>query len=150
MKFVYDTGLGRRIFQNARLVGSWDGEGRYSDEWSESPMREAIAPDGAIVFEAEVRLAPSEEGKEFHWCVVLDGPLALRDALVRRSDAFLQTFTESLMTYALGRRVEYFDMHAVRNIVRAAGPEYRFSSLLTGIVKSVPFQMKRKEGGSEP
>lgn len=77
MKFVYDTGLGRRIFQNVRLIGSWDVEGRFSESWTESPMREVVAADGAVVFEAEVALAASEEGKEFHWCVVLDGPLGL-------------------------------------------------------------------------
>ncbi|HEX5107743.1 MAG TPA: DUF1592 domain-containing protein [Vicinamibacterales bacterium] len=80
----------------------------------------------------------------------LNGPASLRKALLDRREAVVAAATEKLLTYALGRRVEYFDMPAVRNIVRAAGPEYRFSSLVTGIVKSVPFQMKRKEGGSEP
>ena len=56
------------------------------------------------------------------------------------------TATEKLLTYALGRRVDYFDMPAVRTIVRdAARQDYRFSSLIAGIVKSVPFQMKRAE-----
>jgi 1,4-alpha-glucan branching enzyme len=77
MKFVYDTGLGRKVFQNVRLLGSWDDSGRYSDDWSESPMREVVAADGGIRFEADVSLAPSEEGKDFHWTVVLDGPLGL-------------------------------------------------------------------------
>ena len=64
---------------------------------------------------------------------------------------FAATATEKLLTYALGRRVEYFDMPAVRAIVRdAARNDYRFSSLVAGIVKSVPFQMKRYEGGTEP
>jgi hypothetical protein len=50
----------------------------------------------------------------------------------------------------LGRRVEYFDMPAVRAVVRSAAPnDYRFSSLIVGIVKSTPFQMKRYEGGTE-
>ena len=61
------------------------------------------------------------------------------------------TAAEKLLTYALGRRVEYFDMPAVRAIARdAARSDYRFSSLITGIVRSTPFQMKRFEGGSEP
>jgi hypothetical protein len=61
------------------------------------------------------------------------------------------TATEKLLTYALGRRVEYFDMPAVRVVVRdAARTNYRFSSLIAGIVKSVPFGMKRFEGGTEP
>jgi len=80
----------------------------------------------------------------------LNGPASLRKALLDRREAVVAAATEKLLTYALGRRVEYFDMPAVRTIVRAAGPEYRFSSLVTGIVKSVPFQMKRKDGGTEP
>jgi mono/diheme cytochrome c family protein len=76
----------------------------------------------------------------------LDGPGGLRTALLDRRDAVAATATEKLLTYAVGRRVEYFDMPAVRAIVReAARQDYRFSSLITGIVKSVPFQMKRAE-----
>jgi hypothetical protein len=76
----------------------------------------------------------------------LDGPASLRKALLDRRDAVASTATEKLLTYALGRRVEYFDMPAVRAIVRdAARQDYRFSSLITGIVKSVPFTMKRSE-----
>jgi mono/diheme cytochrome c family protein len=76
----------------------------------------------------------------------LDGPASLRKALLDRRDAVASTATEKLLTYALGRRVEYFDMPAVRAIVRdAARQGYRFSSLITGIVKSVPFTMKRAE-----
>ena len=55
----------------------------------------------------------------------------------------MQTLTEKLMTYALGRGVEYHDMPTVRAIVRdAAQHDYRFSSIVTGIVKSAPFQMQ--------
>jgi mono/diheme cytochrome c family protein len=76
----------------------------------------------------------------------LNGPASLRKALLDRRDAVASTATEKLLTYALGRRVEYFDMPAVRAIVRdAARQDYRFSSLITGIVKSVPFTMKRSE-----
>jgi 1,4-alpha-glucan branching enzyme len=88
MKFIYDTGLARKVFQNARLAGSWDTSGRYSDEWTETPMRETIAPDGAVIFEASVDLAASEQGKEFHWSVVLDGPLGLdRQGIVTEHSA---------------------------------------------------------------
>ena len=52
----------------------------------------------------------------------IDGPAGLREALLRHQDVFLQTFTENLMTYALGRRVEYYDMPTVRAIVRDARP----------------------------
>ena len=76
----------------------------------------------------------------------LDGPGSLRKALLDRGDAVAATATEKLLTYALGRRVEYFDMPAVRSIVRdAARNDYRFASLVTGIVKSAPFTMKKVE-----
>jgi mono/diheme cytochrome c family protein len=76
----------------------------------------------------------------------LDGPASLRKALLDRRGAVASTATEKLLTYALGRHVEYFDMPAVRTIVRdAARQDYRFSSLITGIVKSVPFTMKKSE-----
>ena len=62
----------------------------------------------------------------------------------QRPDQFVQTITEKLMTYGLGRRVEYYDMPAVRQIVRdAARDNYRFSSIVMGIVKSAPFQMRK-------
>jgi cytochrome c551/c552 len=81
----------------------------------------------------------------------LDGPASLRKALLARRDAVAATAAEKLLTYALGRRVEYFDMPAVRAIGReAARTDYRFSSLIVGVVKSAPFQMKRFEGGTEP
>jgi hypothetical protein len=80
----------------------------------------------------------------------LDGPASLRRALLARRDAFVTNVAEKLLTYALGRRLEYYDMPAVRGIVRQAGPDDRLSSLVVGIVKSVPFQMKRKEGDSQP
>ena len=82
---------------------------------------------------------------------MLDGPASLRRALLDRRGAVVATAAEKLLTYALGRRVEYFDMPAVRVIVRdAARNDYRFSSLIAGVVKSLPFQMKRYEGGTEP
>ena len=72
----------------------------------------------------------------------------LRKALMRRPEQFVQTLTEKLMTYALGRSVEYYDMPAIRAIVRDAAKEnYRFSSIVMGIVKSAPFQMRKT---SEP
>ena len=77
MKFVYDTGIRRQLFHNVRLWGSWDSSGRYSDEWTEAPMKERIAGDGGVVFEAEVALQDSEVGKQFSWSVITDGPLGL-------------------------------------------------------------------------
>ncbi|HEV8398193.1 MAG TPA: DUF1592 domain-containing protein [Vicinamibacterales bacterium] len=81
----------------------------------------------------------------------LDGPSSLRKALLDRHDAFVAAAAEKLLTYALGRRVEYWDMPAVRAIARDAAKDgNRFSALVTGIVKSTPFQLRRYEGGSEP
>jgi hypothetical protein len=73
----------------------------------------------------------------------VDGIVALRGALLARSDVFVQTLTEKLMTYALGRGLQYYDMPAVRQIVRtAARQDYRFSAIMNGIVSSTPFQMR--------
>jgi 1,4-alpha-glucan branching enzyme len=77
VKFVYDTGIRRKLFHNVRLWGSWDEAGRYSDEWTKVPMTERVAGDGSIVFEAEVSLQPSEVGKQFSWSVITDGSLGL-------------------------------------------------------------------------
>jgi hypothetical protein len=80
----------------------------------------------------------------------LNGPSSLRAALLDRSDVFLTTMTEKLMTYGLGRGVRYFDMPAVRNIVREAGKnDNRFSSFVLGIVESTPFQMRVKKSAGE-
>ncbi len=73
----------------------------------------------------------------------VDGVVALRNALVARSDIFVQTLTEKLMIYGLGRGLQHYDMPVVREIVRKAGKQdYRFSALIMGIVTSTPFQMR--------
>ncbi|HSC57672.1 MAG TPA: DUF1588 domain-containing protein, partial [Nitrospira sp.] len=75
----------------------------------------------------------------------VDGPEALRQALLTHPDQFAQTITGKLLTYALGRGVQYYDMPTVRAIVRdAARNDYRFSSIVMGIIKSTPFQMQTK------
>ena len=74
---------------------------------------------------------------------VFEGPTGLRDMLLR-SDRFVPTLTEKMLTYALGRGLEYSDMPAVRAIVRdAAKNDYRLSSLIVGIVQSPPFRMRK-------
>ncbi len=99
MRFTYDTGIRRRLFQNVRLVGSWDERGAASDGWTAHPMREVVGSDGAIVFEAEVQLSAADVGKEFRWKVVLDGPLGLdREGVVTERlghghDALYRAFT---------------------------------------------------------
>jgi mono/diheme cytochrome c family protein len=73
----------------------------------------------------------------------VDGAVALRQALVSRPEIFVGVTTEKMLTYALGRGTEYYDMPAVRKVVQdARANDFRFSSLVLGIVKSAPFQMK--------
>ena len=73
-----------------------------------------------------------------------DGAAGLKRNLLSRSDQFVRTLAEKLLTYGLGRAVEHYDMPAVRAIEReAAGKNYRFSELILGIVRSTPFQMRR-------
>jgi len=76
----------------------------------------------------------------------VNGPSDLRNALLKHPEQFAQTFTEKLMTYALGRSVEYFDMPAVRKIVKDTKAEnYKFSSIVMGIVKTPAFQSNMVE-----
>jgi hypothetical protein len=76
----------------------------------------------------------------------VDGPLGLRNMLASRPDIFVGVMTEKLLTYALGRGVDYSDMPAVRKIVRDAGANgFRFSALVNGVVNSPPFQIKTKK-----
>ena len=89
--------------------------------------------------------APIDATSELFDGTPLDGPVSLRNALLARSDVFVRTATEKLMTYGTGRALKYYDMPVVRQIARdAATNDYRFSSLVLGIVKSEPFQMKMK------
>jgi hypothetical protein len=73
------------------------------------------------------------------------GAAGLREALLARREQFVTTLTEKLLTYALGRGVEYYDQPAVRAIVRdASRRDYRFATaLVAGVVRSTPFQMRR-------
>lgn len=73
-----------------------------------------------------------------------DGVTGLEDGLLRRPDVFVGTLVEKLMTYALGRGVDYYDAAAVREVVRKAKHEnYRFSTLINGLVSSTPFKMRQ-------
>ena len=105
------------------VLENFDGVGAYRVREAGAPVdATGTAPDGTPV----------------------NGVIELRQALLKHQDAFVFTLTEKLMIYALGRGLEAYDMPVVREIVRdASRQDYRFSSLLTGIVKSVPFQMRR-------
>ena len=78
------------------------------------------------------------DGTEF------EGPAGLRKVLLDREEQIVTTITEKLLTYALGRGVESYDQPAVRKILRESAPsDYRWASLVVGIVNSLPFQMRR-------
>jgi hypothetical protein len=101
-------------------------------------------------FDAVGRLRTTDAGMPLDVSGVLadgtkfQGPVELRKVMLSRPDQYLNTVTEKLLTYALGRGLEYFDEPAVRGILRGAKPsDYRWSALIVGIVKSTPFQMRR-------
>src|SRR5207237_1057529 len=75
-----------------------------------------------------------------------DGVAGLQKALLSHPEVFVNTMTEKLLTYSLGRGVEYYDAPAVRGVVRESRDKnYRFSALVLGIVNSTPFQMRRTQ-----
>ena len=112
--------------ENFDAVGKW----RQVDRASLTPI------------DASERLASGQPVK---------GPSDLRAALTARPDQFVQTLTEKLMIFALGRPVEYHDMPAVRAIVRhAAADNYRFESIVLGVVKSDAFQMRQIPEATPP
>jgi hypothetical protein len=105
--------------ENFDTVGAWRNKDRFT--------RTAIDASGKLM-----------DG------TVVTGPDDLRKALMSRPAEFVQTMTEKFLIYALGRGLEPYDMPTVRKIVRdAARDNYRFSSIVMGIVKSAPFQMER-------
>jgi len=74
----------------------------------------------------------------------VDGPVALRQAIMKHPEQFVRTLTEKMMTYGLGRGLEYYDMPTVRRIAMdASRSDYKFSSIVLGIVNSTPFKMRR-------
>ena len=87
--------------------------------------------------------APIDAAGELYDGTPVRNAADLRTALLNRPTPFIRTFTENLMAYALGRRLEYYDMPAVRDIVRAADAnDNRLSAFILGIVGSPAFQMK--------
>jgi hypothetical protein len=74
----------------------------------------------------------------------VQGPDGLKKVLMERKDQLVESLADKLLTYALGRGLEYYDMPAVRQIRRAtAANDYRFSSLVLAAINSQPFQMRR-------
>jgi hypothetical protein len=104
---------------------NFDGLGRWRDSAGPGPIdASGVLPDGTT----------------------FDGPEGLRKVLLMKRDAFVETFTERLLTYALGRGVEEYDRPVIRKIVKDAS-DRRWSAIVLGIVKSTPFQMKRVNDG---
>jgi hypothetical protein len=89
---------------------------------------------------------PLDTKGEFYDGTPISTPAELVAALMKRPEPLLRNFTENLMAFALGRRVEYYDQPTVRSIVRQAkANEYRISSFILGVVTSDAFQKKRSE-----
>jgi hypothetical protein len=104
--------------ENFDVVGAWRDRDR----------------DAGTAIDASGRLASGAD---------VGGPVQLRDALLSRPDQFAQALTEKLMVFALGRGLRHQDMPAVRNIVRQAqSQDYRFASIVSGVVGSPVFQTK--------
>jgi len=109
---------------------NFDGLGRWRD--STGPGTGPIDSSGVL-----------PDGTKF------EGPAGLRDVLLSKRDLFVETFTERLLTYALGRGLEQYDRPVIRKITReAALNDQRWSSMIFGIVKSAPFQMRRVSDGN--
>jgi hypothetical protein len=104
---------------------NYDGVGRWRTTENGKPIDNAgVLPDGTKIA----------------------GVADLEKALLARPELFATTFTEKLLTYALGRGVEYYDAPAVRGVVRqASANHYKFSSFILGIVNSTPFEMRRSQ-----
>jgi hypothetical protein len=89
---------------------------------------------------------PLDTRGDFYDGTPVSKPAELTAALLKRPVPLLRTFTENLMAYALGRRVEYFDQPAIRAIAKtAAANDDKMSSFILGIIKSDAFQMRRAE-----
>jgi hypothetical protein len=90
--------------------------------------------------------APIDAGSSLPDGTKLDGPAGLRNLLLRRQDELVETITEKLMAYALGRSIQYYDYPAIRSIVReTAATNHTWSSIVVAMVRSVPFQMRRSD-----
>jgi mono/diheme cytochrome c family protein len=99
---------------------------------------------GAWVAKDRLAGVPIDAAGELAAGAAVNGPDDLRRVLLASPDQFVQTLTERLMTFALGRELEAFDMPVVRSIVReTAAQDHRFSSIVLAIVKSLPFQMSQ-------
>ena len=112
-------------------------------EWRTWDKTYAVSADGVRIHTAGL---PIDAATELYDGTEVDGPAGLRDAILGYSDAFIDTLSENLMAFAIGRRIEYFDMPTIRVITdEAERNDNRFSSIVLGIVKSPAFRMSRAE-----
>ena len=96
--------------------------------------------------EVDASFAPIDATGALPDGTTFDGVAGLRQALLSRPEQFVSTLSGKMLIYALGRGVEYYDAPALRAILEdAARDDYRFSSLVLGIVNSTPFQMRRTQ-----
>ena len=103
-------------------LDNFDATGKWRDKHSDTPIdASGTLPDGTK----------------------FDGPSELREILVLQKEQFIDAFLEKFLTYALGRGADHNDSPAIRKIIADSAPEYRWSSLTIGLVKSTPFQMRR-------
>ena len=103
---------------------------------ADAKWRNKQGGDGGVVIDASSEIWDGTK---------VNGPVELRKALLHYSPQFVRMVTEKLMTYGLGRGVEYYDMPVIRSIVRDADKNNdKFSSILLGVIKSAPFQMRAK------
>ena len=104
-----------------------------------SPLAPGIAPFPRMRFLSAMTFTTRR------FCT-FDGVIGLRKALLARPEIFVSTMTGKLMTYALGRGLDYYDEPAVRAILRdSRADDYKFSSIVLGIVNSTPFRMRRSQ-----
>ncbi|HEY1340443.1 MAG TPA: DUF1592 domain-containing protein, partial [Bryobacteraceae bacterium] len=141
------TGIGQTLSMRERMAA-------HRDKPACAGCHRLMDPLGFAMenYDAVGRWRTAEDGKRIDTGGTMpdgtkfEGAAGLQQALLRRPDVFAGTFSEKLLTYALGRGVEYYDEPAVRKIVtEARAKDYRFSSFVLGIVASTPFQMRRSQ-----
>ena len=142
-----NTGIGKALSMRQRLS-------QHRDNPACSGCHQLMDPIGFALenYDAVGRWRTAEDGKPVDVAGGLpdgskfDGVAGLQKALLNRPEVFATTFTEKLLTYALGRGTEYYDAPAVRQIVRQSqAADFRFSSFILGIANSTPFQMRRSQ-----
>jgi Protein of unknown function (DUF1592)./Protein of unknown function (DUF1595)./Protein of unknown function (DUF1588)./Protein of unknown function (DUF1585). len=140
--------------QSGNVLAMRERMAEHRDNPACSGCHQLMDPPGFALenYDAVGRWRTAEEGKPIDASGSLPdgskftGASGLEQALLSRPEVFVSTFTEKLLTYALGRGVEYYDAPAVRKVVREArAQDFRFSSVILGIVDSAPFQMRRSQ-----